>query len=122
MPKVRFSKLIQDSQDFGSTEDHMVSRVFFTLEIGGENLGPFYADLKQVVGGDFAHDEIEVGPPVGYEGTLDHQKFSDAARKYFSMLVGSQGSAVRVGPDARRSNIHIRMRNGQITRSVDFDL
>jgi hypothetical protein len=32
--KVTFRKLIQDSQEYGSNDEHLVSRVFFDLEIG----------------------------------------------------------------------------------------
>jgi len=38
MPPARivFSELIQDSQDYGSDDEYMVSRVFFVLEFEGE--------------------------------------------------------------------------------------
>jgi len=32
--KITFYKCVQDSQDYGSDDEHMVSRVFFILEIG----------------------------------------------------------------------------------------
>jgi len=34
--KVIFHQCIQDSQEYGSDDEHMVSRIFFILEIGEE--------------------------------------------------------------------------------------
>jgi hypothetical protein len=51
--KVTFHEVIQDSQVFGSNDEHMVSRVFFSLEVDGKRPGDFYADLKQAVGNEF---------------------------------------------------------------------
>ena len=33
---VTFHKLIQDSQEFGSDDEHMVSRAFFKIEVEGQ--------------------------------------------------------------------------------------
>ena len=33
---VNFHRCIQDSQDYGSNDEHMVSRVFFDLEVGNK--------------------------------------------------------------------------------------
>jgi hypothetical protein len=51
--KIVFQKLIQDSQDYGSDDEHMVSRAFFTLEIEGDRHADMFVDIKQPVGGDF---------------------------------------------------------------------
>jgi len=39
--KIIFYKCVQDSQDYGSDDEHMVSRVFFNLEIGEERFFSF---------------------------------------------------------------------------------
>ena len=64
MPKVtvNFTRCVQDSQEYGSTDDHMVSRVFFTIETEGRSV-PCYADLRQTVGSDYLKGDIEVAPP-----------------------------------------------------------
>ena len=112
--KVTFHQLIQDSQDYGSDDDQMVSRVFFSLNVDGRPIGNFTADLKQVVGSDFETGDIEVGPPTNYDGPFDHQGFGDAARRYFRSLIG-QGSAIHfVGVR------NLRMRNNRINREAEF--
>ena len=63
--KVIFRKCIQDSQDYGSDDEHMTSRVFFDLEIDGKIFKDLCADLKQTVGSD-----IETGR--GGLGSLDN--------------------------------------------------
>jgi len=39
--KVIFHQCIQDSQEYGSDDEHMVSRIFFILEIGEERFFSF---------------------------------------------------------------------------------
>lgn len=115
--KVIFHELIQDSQDFGSDDQHMVSRVFFSLYKQGQRVGDFSADLKQVVGSDAESGEIEVSSPHGYDGEFDHQSFSSVAIQYFRSLVGSTGSGIRIV--GRVSGI--RMRNNRFTREAEFN-
>src|SRR2546426_1903203 len=86
MPKVtvNFTRCVQDSQEYGSTDDHMVSRVFFTIETEGRSV-PCYADLKQTVGSDYLKGDIEVAPPKTqkdekpYRGPFNHEAFREQA-------------------------------------------
>ena len=94
--KVTFYKCIQDSQDFGSDDEHMVSRVFFTLETNVEKYSDLYVDIKQTVGSSFETGSIEVSPPRGYEGPFNYNKFRDGVEKYYRDLVGSQGSGIHI--------------------------
>jgi hypothetical protein len=91
--KVHFRECIQDSQEYGSDDEHMVSRVFFDLEVGDTVVEGLHADIKQVAGGSFEADPIEVGSPRGpsYRGPFNHQAFRDAAEEYYRRLVGSRG-------------------------------
>ena len=114
--KVTFHECIQDSQDYGSDDEHMISRVSFSLEIDGKSVGNFSANLKQVVGSDAESGDIEVSPPNGYDGAFNQDGFSDAARKYFRSLVGATGSAIRIVGSAK----NIRMRNGRYTKNAEF--
>jgi hypothetical protein len=113
--RVIFHECIQDSQEYGSNDEHMVSRVFFSLEVDGRRVGDFSADLKQVVGGDIEHGEIEVGPPHNYDGPFDHTQFAEAARKYFRSLVGSQGTGIRM-----EGSTNVRMRNNRFRKEAEF--
>ncbi len=110
MPKLtlRFSRMILDSQDFGSDDEHMVSRVFFSVAgPDGKPVGDFHADVKLVVGGSYETDPLEVGPPIGYQGPWDQERFREAVTAYVRRCVGSSGTGIRLGPGAKG----IRMRN-----------
>jgi len=104
--KVIFQKLIQDSQDYGSDDQHMVSRAFFTVEVEGNVSEEAYVDIKQPVGSDFETTPLEVSKPVGYSGLFNYEAFREAAEGYYRSLVGSQGSGIHI---AGGSNI--RMQN-----------
>ena len=112
--KVIFCKCIQDSQDYGSDDEWMVSRVFFNLEIGEEKFEELYADVKQTVGSDYDTAPLEVSQPFGYEGVFNHQAFRDCAEKYYRSCVGSEGTGIRIGKGARG----IRMRNNTIVKEM----
>ena len=104
--KVIFHKLIQDSQDYGSNDQHMVSRAFFTVDVEGNVSDEAYVDIKQSVGSDFETTPLEVSKPVGYNGPFNYQAFRQAAESYYRSLVGGKGSGIHI---AGGSNI--RMRN-----------
>src|SRR6266571_981188 len=100
MKKVRvtFKECVQDSQDYGSDDDHMVSRVFFSLEIEGRTYEGLHADVKQAVGSSFETGPIEVGPPAGasYRGPFNHSAFRAAVESYYRGLVGARGKGIRI--------------------------
>ncbi len=103
---VTLTRCVQDSQDYGSNDEHMVSRVFFDLEVDGRSYPGLHADLKQVVGSNYETGDIEVGKPEGYRGPFNYIAFRDAAERYFRGLVGSAGSGIRI-----QGATNIRMRN-----------
>ena len=92
--KITFSECIQDSQEYGSNEEHMVSRVFFRLEVDGHDYGNHYCDIKQTVGSSYATGPIEVSGPKGgsYKGPFNYEAFRKAAEGYYRGLVGPSGS------------------------------
>jgi hypothetical protein len=97
--KVIFQKCIQNSQELGSNSQHMVSRVFFDMEIGGKKYKNLYADVKQPVGGDFETAPLEVSWPKDYEGPFNYNDFRQAVEYYYRSLVGSKGRGIHVqGP------------------------
>jgi hypothetical protein len=99
--KIIFYKCVQDSQDYGSDDEHMVSRVFFNLEIGEETFEGLSANIKQVVGGDYDTGPMEVSQPFGYEGAFNHHAFRDCAEKYYRSCVGSEATGIEIGEGAR---------------------
>jgi len=117
--RIFFHRCIQDSQDYGSNDEHMVSRVFFTLNYKGIVYENLYVDIKQSIGADFETGPIEVGKPHGYRGPFNHEAFRAAAEDYYRGLVGSRGSGIRI-----TGGKIIRMRNNQfdIPGMADLDI
>jgi len=107
--RVIFHQCLQDSQNFGSDDEHMISRVSFTLEIDGRRYEGGLVDIKQTVGSSYETGPIEVGPPKGfpYEGPFNYEAFQVAVERYYRSCVGSTASGIRLGPGA----VNIRMRN-----------
>jgi hypothetical protein len=118
--KVTFRKLIQDSQEYGSNDEYIISREFFDLEIGGKRHSDLYVDIKQTVGSNFETAPLEVGSPHDYRGPFNYDAFRDAAEKYYRSKVGSQGRGIRTGADATK----FRMWNNLYTEdwTVEFEV
>ena len=116
---VHFKELIQDSQNYGSDDEHMVSRVFFDLQVGDKRYPGAYANIKQKVGAT-ASDPIEVFPPAGYAGPFDLQKFQAEVEKYFRSVIGNAGSSNRAGHSGK--NLRIRDCRHRKAASVSFEV
>lgn len=106
---VIFHKCIQDSQEYGSDDEYMVSRVFFSIEVSKvegneikvEKYDNLYTDLKQMVGGKFEENPIEVGFPSDfsgriYSGPMNYEAFRNATESYFRSLVGTKGFGIHI--------------------------
>jgi hypothetical protein len=104
--KIKLQRLVQDSQEYGSDDEHMVSRVFFELEIDGTNYQGLHCDVKQIVGSSIETAPLEVSAPTGYKGPFNHQAFQKIVERYFRGLVGSQGRGIRI-----TGGSNIRMQN-----------
>jgi hypothetical protein len=106
MPTARidFTHALIDSQELGGDDQHMTSRVYFTMTLNGEAYEGLHVEVKQTVGSN-EEDAIEVGPPVGYGGPFNHKPFRTNVQRYYLQLVGSQGRGVRVTAK------HVRLRD-----------
>ena len=91
---IQFKELIQDSQNYGSNDQQMVSRVFFDLQVGEKRYPGAHANIRQKVGAA-ASDPIEVSPPAGYAGPFDLGKFQAEVEGYFRSVVGKSRSRIR---------------------------
>ena len=80
---ITFSMIIQDSQDFGSDDAHMVSRVFFGLTIDGRTYSGLHCDIKQVVGSSDESGPLEVSARHGYDGPFNYNDFRDEVEKSY---------------------------------------
>jgi hypothetical protein len=127
MPKVRvtFKECVHDSQEYGSDDKYMVSRVSVDIAVDRADQGGFTADLKQPVGTDFDTGAIEVERPreVGtqksYRGPFDQARFAEAATKYYRELLGSEGWAIKLWP----GKTNIRAQGNRFVRKkvVEFE-
>jgi len=117
---VTFRRLVQDSQDYGSNDEHMVSRAFFDLNIDSKDYQNLSVDIKQQVGSNFETSPLEISKPIGYDGPFNHQAFRDAVENYYRSLVGSTGSGIHIAGGAS----NIRMRNNTFVQEmrVEFNI
>ncbi|MGH9368095.1 MAG: hypothetical protein ACRD3M_10525 [Thermoanaerobaculia bacterium] len=121
--ELTFEGCVQDSEEYGSGRDQMVSRVFFWIKRVGAPPGDFrrdlelvaggrfarlriepaegytgpmlYADLRQTVGEDFETGRVAVGPPVGYSGPFNQEEFARLATTYFRGVASDTGAMLR---------------------------
>jgi len=117
--KVTFHNIHQDSQNFGSDDDHMVSRIFFDLEIGGKEFSELFVDVKQTVGSSFEDAPLEVSSPHDYKGPFNHDAFRKEAELYYRESFGPEGSVINLG-----SFTDLRMRDNIVVRAkvVEFEV
>ena len=109
--RVVLHTIIQDSPDYGSDADHMVSRVFFTLDVDGTRYEDMYVDVTQPYGTTYQEETLEVGRPQGpYEGNWNHNAFRDVVEHYYRRMIREQGGMIGIGYSAR----NIRMQNNVI--------
>ena len=92
--RLLFRKCIQDSQEFGSNDEHMMSRVFFLIEVDGAVQGEFFATIQQTVGTSYAEGPInQVEAPRSieegrkYTGPLDYGEYRAEVESYFRKCV-----------------------------------
>jgi hypothetical protein len=116
--KITFQKCIHDSQEYGSNDEYMVSRVFFDIEVDGENKGEFSTDVKQAVGGDYETTPLEVDIPKEYKGPLRYQAFRQAVEDYYRSQVGSSGNGIHIEGGG---NIRMHIDTFIATKIVEFE-
>lgn len=113
----RFIGCAQDIHDANTGDDAMVSRVEFEVSHGGKvHRGSLI--VKQIAGGDYAADPLEVGW-LEYPKDAPRLKYDslrDQAERYYRGLVGEQGRVSRFGAGAQS----IRMRNNYMAIEMPF--
>jgi len=114
---ITFTKCIQDSQEYGSNDDIMVSRLFLSLSINGKEYPNLHCNIKQIPGSDIENSPIEVSNPIGYKGPFNYEEFRKTAEIYYRSLVGKGGSGIHIGGGAR----NIRMYNNIFAKSMTFE-
>ena len=113
MPKALliFNMIIQDSQEFGSNNMEMVSRVFFDLRIGSDLNTGFSADVKQPIGADHERDPLEISLPKSLVGAIHSEDLRDFVERYYRESLAPPTSSYGFGPGTR-----IRMMHNVVSR------
>jgi hypothetical protein len=116
--QITFSQMIQDSQDYGSTDEHMVSRVFFDLAVQGKVYSGLFANVKQTVGSSFENAPLEVSRPIGYDGPFNYHAFQNAVEQYYRSNIGASGRGIGIAGDVS----NLRMRNNRFVRPHQVEI
>ena len=86
---VTFRRCLANTSEAGSDEKRVGSRIFFDLNIEGQEFVDLYADVRVNRAGDAA---LCVTPPQGYDGPLNLQVFQRLVEYYYRHATGG-------GPD-----------------------
>jgi hypothetical protein len=113
-----FQQCIQDSQEYGSTDEHMVSGVYFDVVRGDRVLAQTHATIKQTVGTSFEAEPLEVTFPPGTKLPVRYTDARTAAEDYYRRLIGRSGQMIRV-----EDGTNLRMYNNTMvsTWAVELD-
>jgi hypothetical protein len=105
MPKLHFRECLQDSQELGSTNEHMVSQVFFTID---DKSTLYKCQIHQDAGESFSFEDspLILTPPDQVQAALNYEEFRAAVETYYRMCVGKSLSGIRTSgaSDTRMSN------------------
>ncbi|GAA3938032.1 hypothetical protein [Litoribacillus peritrichatus] len=115
-----YTQLVQDSQEYGSDDEHMVSRATFDLEFDGEVYSNCTIDIKQTVGSDYNNGPLEISNLQGYEGPNDWSKLQYNTEILYRSLIGSQGSCINFSCGS--SNIRMLNNTFDIKRTFQYEV
>jgi len=93
--RVKLKRCIQNSQEAGSDDSHMISRVFYEMVMNGNKQGSFYSDITQPVGSEYVVEDLEVTAPNGYKGAFDQARFAKGIRNYYQRIAGSKSPTMK---------------------------
>ena len=108
---IQFEKVIQNIQEWGSDDEHMFSRIFLTIIYPNENSESIEVSIKQMAGGNFEDDPLEVYFPHNKKFSLNYEEFRDAVEKYYRSSFGSQATDFRI-----EGGSNIKMRNNIVIK------
>lgn len=116
--RINFVKCHQDSQEFGSDDEFMVSRLYFTVAVDGGEAHEAHCDIKQVVGSNYETGSLEVGRIVGVKEPVNYEGFRVAAEQYYRKLVGADAMGIRI----EGGSANIRMQNNVFVVSMMVEI
>ncbi|MFC1539154.1 hypothetical protein ACFL6H_07010 [Candidatus Latescibacterota bacterium] len=121
---VLFKRIIVDSQNlqcFKPSDDHMISRLFFNLEVGGNHYTDMMVEVKQPYGTQYESEPLEVSMLIGpYKGNWSHNYFNDIVENYYRSLIGKEGKLVKISENAR--NTTFKNCTFELSKEIEFDI
>ena len=98
--KLIFERVLQNSQELGTDNEHLVSRIFYYLVIPDGEIKGIYSDVKLSPGAEFSSDPLEVTMPKALEGIVGYNVLRREVEKYYRDNVGATGRNIRISPGA----------------------
>ncbi len=80
--KLHVEGMEQETHQVGAGPGHMRSVVFYSFEYEGKVTKGLSSIVKQIAGGSFNEDPLEVSPP-DYSGPFNYLAFRDAIEDYY---------------------------------------
>jgi hypothetical protein len=117
MAKIIFHKLVLNSEALGSDEEHLVSRVYFSLQLDDHTVRDLYADFTQPAKGESLADSFQIGPPMGYSGPFNQGAFQELVKTYYNSIIGEHGSALAVRGEGK-----LRIRNSTFSQEARYEV
>lgn len=116
---ITFYRCVQNSQDLGTSDDHMLSSIHFYLDIAGKKRQDLYSIIKQTVGSNFNTSPIEVSAPIDYNEPFNYEAFRALVEKYYRKLVGSSNALISVSGNAK---VHMQSNTFNMTETAELEL
>jgi len=91
---VAFRKCVINSQTYGVDDDSVGSRVFFDLDIDGDNYKDVYVEVREVPKSGTHQKPLEISELHGYEGPLNYEVLWGSIEFYFWQVMGGQESMI----------------------------
>ena len=80
----------------------MISKLFFTLEVGNQRYDGMRVDVKQPRGTPYETEPLEVSKYIGlYDGKWNHNDFADIVEQYYRRVMGHQGRKINISNAAK---------------------
>ena len=116
--KIEFYKCIQDSQELGSDNEHVISKIFFSFTFN-EKTSHYCPNIHQSYGSNFSYesDPLQVTNPFPIGFLINYEQFRNSAESYYRMCVGEHGFGIRIS-----GGTNIRMMNNTVLLSYSVSI
>ncbi|MDT7041435.1 hypothetical protein [Candidatus Nitronereus thalassa] len=85
-----FRRCVVNSPSYGSDEEHVITRIFFDLQVRDAAYANLCVDVRQLVREGAETEPLLVSRPEGYEGPLNIPVFQGLVEFYYRQAVGEK--------------------------------